>query len=346
MARPEATRRPPTIRDVAERAGVSKSLVSLVLNDSPKVRPARREAVRVAIEELGYRPNAAARSLIEARTRAVGVLLNDLRQPFYMDALDAVSEALHGQDMTMLLGDARLDRRADERLVNTFMDMRVDGLVLVGSMTPSQAVLEAAGRIPTVVVGTFDIDRPRVDISAQDDDLGATLATRHLIDLGHRRIGHVTGTFESVMALRRTAYERTMTEAGLADEIRVVAGDITEAGGYRSTMEILSSGPRPTALVMGADVVLVGALRAATELGLRVPRDLSVIGFDNSPVSRLPGAEFTTIDIETDVMGRRAVELLIERIERPDRRRRIRRTTPSLVVRRTTAAPRDRSPRP
>jgi DNA-binding LacI/PurR family transcriptional regulator len=191
----------PTIRDVAERAGVSKSLVSLVLRGSPSVSDAKREAVLKAIKELGYRPNAAARTLSERRTRVVGVIMDDLRNPWYVDCLDG---------LTMVLGDARLDRRSDQRLLHTFMDMRVDGLVLVGTMTPSGAVSEATLRLPTVVVGSRDFKLPRVDVSAQDDRRGAELAVRHLVDLGHRRIGHVAGNQAAVSKIRRRVYEDTL----------------------------------------------------------------------------------------------------------------------------------------
>ncbi|MEU0071088.1 LacI family DNA-binding transcriptional regulator, partial [Streptomyces sp. NPDC006332] len=145
--------RQPTIRDVAERAGVSKSLVSLVLRGSERVRPERREAVLRAVRELGYRPNAAARSLSEQRTRTVGVLLNDLRNPWFVDLLDGLNSLLHDYGLHMLLGDARLNRRTGHDLARPFLDLQVDGLVVVGTLPDPAALGPVAARMPVVVAG-------------------------------------------------------------------------------------------------------------------------------------------------------------------------------------------------
>ncbi|MDV9178437.1 LacI family DNA-binding transcriptional regulator, partial [Streptomyces sp. W16] len=145
--------RPPTIRDVAERAGVSKSLVSLVLRGSEQVRPGKRQAVLAAVEELGYRPNAAARSLSERRTRSVGVLLNDLRNPWFVELLDGLGSRLHERGLHMLLADGRLNRRLGEDLTRTFTELRVDGLIAVGTLPATDELRAAAIHIPTVVAG-------------------------------------------------------------------------------------------------------------------------------------------------------------------------------------------------
>lgn len=338
------TNRPPTIRDVARHAGVSKSLVSLVLNGSPLVRPDKRAAVQASVRALGYRPNTAARRLTGRSLGTVGVLIHDLRQAFHEDLVETLNAGFHEHDMTMLLGDARLDRRADERLVNAFMNMRVDGLVVVGSMVPSADVAEAVTRIPSVVVASLDVLRPRVDVSVQDDELGARLATEHLLGLGHRRVAHVSGAVGASLERRRESYRATMLAAGLAPE--VVVDDLTEDGAYRAATALLSRPARPTGVparptgvFAAADSAAVGVLRAASDLGLRVPRDLSVIGFDNASVSRSPGVELSTVDIDLDALVGTAIRLLRERIEDPTRRRRLRRTTPRVVVRRTTAEP-------
>lgn len=145
--------RAPTIRDVAERAGVSKSLVSLVLRGSAQVRPEKRDAVLRAVRELGYRPNAAARSLSEQRSRTVGVLLNDLRNPWFVDLLDGLNSLLHDNGLHMLLADARLNRRIGQDLARPFLDLQVDGLVVVGTLPDPAALGAVAERIPVVVAG-------------------------------------------------------------------------------------------------------------------------------------------------------------------------------------------------
>src|SRR3954454_5195920 len=164
--------RPATIRTVAERAGVSKSLVSLVLQGSPKVSDQRRRAVERAIRELNYRPNVIARQLTERRTNTVGVLLNDLRNPWFVDCLEGLTSALHDDGLRTVLADGRLDRATSDDMVRGFVDMQGDGLVLVGSMAASSLFAEVAARVPTVAAASRDITLPDVDVVANDDEAG------------------------------------------------------------------------------------------------------------------------------------------------------------------------------
>src|SRR5262249_39791043 len=167
----------PTIREVAERAGVSKSLVSLVLRGSPKVSPERRAAGDRAIADLGYRPNAAARTLREGRSRAIGGLLHDGRHPGVVDLLDGLISVLGADRRDLVLsGGGRLDRRMDDSVLRGFFELEADGFILAGTQANSPVIAEIAGVVPTVTVGWRDIDLPRVDAVANDDLLGATLA--------------------------------------------------------------------------------------------------------------------------------------------------------------------------
>ncbi|MGR6973733.1 LacI family DNA-binding transcriptional regulator [Streptomyces cynarae] len=330
--------RPPTIRDVAERAGVSKSLVSLVLRGSDQVRPEKRRAVLAAVEELGYRPNAAARSLSERRTRTVGVLLNDMRNPWFVELLDGLNSRLHDAGLRMLLADGHLNRRLGEDLTRTFTDLRVDGLIAVGTLPPSEALRQAAARVPTVVAGAREPELPAVDIVANDDEHGARLATEHLIGLGHRRIAHIAGQ-GVVGALRRRSFETVMRHHGLEDSAIVEQGDLTEEGGYRAAVRLLSARQRPTAVFAFNDIACVGALSAAEELGLRVPHDLSLVGYDNTYLSRLRHLWLTTVDNGSHDVGRRAAGRLLDRIADPARPAELVLTTPALEVRGTTSGP-------
>ena len=180
---------------MAARAGVSRSLASLVLHDSPKVSAASRDAVLRAVAELGYRPNAAARRLAERRSRTVGVLLNDLRQPWFADMLDGLTPVLYAGGQAHAAGRRPHRPLMDDTLTWSFLDLGVDGLVLAGSIPVSEAILEVASKIPTVAVGGrgLDLDLPHVDVLANDNHHGATLAVRHLIELGHTRIAHISG---------------------------------------------------------------------------------------------------------------------------------------------------------
>ncbi|MGW1711934.1 LacI family DNA-binding transcriptional regulator [Streptomyces sp. NPDC002156] len=331
--------RPPTIRDVAERAGVSKSLVSLVLRGSEQVRPEKRAAVQLAVRELGYRPNAAARSLSEQRTRTVGVLLNDLRNPWFVDLLDGLNSLLHDNGLHMLLADARLNRRSGQDLTGPFRDLGVDGLIVVGTL-PDPAVLGTlAERIPVVVAGAREPVLPGVDVVANDDEHGARIATEYLIGLGHRRIAHIAG-YGAVGELRRRSFEATMRAHGLADSALVEAGDLTEEGGYRSTVRLLGDpANRPTAVFAVNDMTAVGAFSAAEELGLSVPRDLSVIGYDNTNISRLRHVWLTTVDNAGHEVGRRAARCLLDRLDLPAGPVSVHLAAPTLEIRGTTAPP-------
>ena len=328
----------PTLETVAARAGVSRSLVSLVLRGSPSVSPARRDAVLRAVAELGYHPNAAARLLAERRSRTVGVLLNDMRQPWFADMLDGLTPALHAAGKHILLGDGRIDRMLDETLTWSFIDLGVDGLVLAGSIPMSQSVVQAAGKIPTVAVGGrgLDLDLPRADVLANDNHLGGTLAVRHLIELGHTRIAHISGLPSVAGKLRMQGYEDTMRSAGLGEHVRIAAGDMTEEGGYRAAVRLLSgaAGPdRPTAIFAANDLTCVGALSAAAALGVRVPEELSLVGFDNSALARLRALWLTSVDGTAREMGNQAAQLLLARIEHPDAPGQVRLTPPRLEVR-------------
>jgi DNA-binding LacI/PurR family transcriptional regulator len=318
---------------------VSKSLVSLVLRNSPKVSPASREAVRQAVAELGYRPNAAARLLAERRSRTVGVLLNDIRQPWFADMLDGLTPVLHADGKHIMLGDGRIDRMMDETLTWSFFELGVDGLVLAGSIPLSQAIIDIASKIPTVAVGGrgLDLDLPRVDVLANDNHLGGALAVRHLIEFGHTQIAHISGLPSVAGRLRMQAYEDTMRAAGLGGCVHIEAGDMSEEGGYRATVRLLSRPDRPTAIFAANDLTCVGALSAATALGVPVPGELSLVGFDNSVFARLRALWLTSVDGSAHAMGQQAARTLLARIERPDAPATTQLMPPRLEVRGSTA---------
>ncbi len=306
-------RRPPTIRDVALRAGVSKSLVSLVLQNSPNVSAAKRSAVEAAIDELGYRPNATARHLSKGRSHTVGVLLNDLRNPWYVDCLEGLAAVLGQRGYRVYLGDARLDAHTDDLLTQGFLDFPVDGLVLVGSMPLTAGILAAAAAVPTVVVASRDVDLPGVDVIAGDDEAGARLAVEHLIGLGHRHIAHIAGSTSRFAELRLGSYLGAMQRHGLQPVVELC--DATEEGGYRAAVRLLHATPRPTAVFAVNDVACIGLLSAADEMGLRVPSDLSAVGFDNTHLAQLRHLWLTSVDIATYAAGRQAGHALLARID-------------------------------
>ncbi|MET9063916.1 LacI family DNA-binding transcriptional regulator [Streptosporangium sandarakinum] len=326
----------PTIRNVAERAGVSKSLVSLVLRGSPHVSEHRRQAVLQAARELGYRPNAVARSLVEGRTHLVGALVADLHNPFYAEFLDGLQESLHGDGLRLLIGNSQWDPAFEDEAVGAFLELRVDGLVLLGIAPTSETLIEATSYTPTVVVGERETDLGGVDIVVDDDQLGVRLAIDHLVELGHRRIAHVEGSRFSSGWFRCEGYLVAMRRRALAPYIMVEQGDCTEEGGAAAARVLLTRTPRPTAIFAANDTVAMGVLAAAAELGLRVPEDLSVIGYDNTHLAGAAPISLTTVEQPRRNMGRSAAALLSDRIGDPGKASRLRQVTPRLVVRRTT----------
>jgi DNA-binding LacI/PurR family transcriptional regulator len=327
----------PTIRNVAERAGVSKSLVSLVMRGSPHVSEQRRQAVLKAARELGYRPNAVARSLVEGRTRLIGALVADLHNPFFAEFLDGLQESLHRDGLRMLVGSGRWDPHFEAEAVEAFLEMRVDGLVLL-SVVP-ESLTEAAKNVPVIVVGERDIEG--VDIVVDDDELGARLAVDHLVGLGHHRIAHIEGAPSTTAHYRRSGYEGAMRRHGLGDQIVVEPGDFTEDGGYRAARTLLQREPRPTAIFAPNDLVATGVLSAADELGLKVPADISIVGYDNTHLAAIRHIGLTSVDQPRRDMGRMAAERLCARIEDPLREPRQTLVVPHLVIRATTGrAPR------
>ena len=334
----------PTIRDVAEHAGVSKSLVSLVLRGSSKVSADRRAAVQRSIAELGYRPNAAARTLREGHSRAIGVLLNDVRHPWFIDLLDGLVSVLEADGRHLVLsGGGRLNRRTDDSVLRGFLELEADGFILAGTQANSPVIAEIASAVPTVAVGWPGIDMPRVDAVANDDVIGAMLATRHLIELGHRRIAHISGrlsgTSTVVGKLRQQGYEDAMRACGLGEYIRVEPGDFTEDAGYRATVRLLSGGQPPTAIFAVDDITCLGAQSAASEMNVDVPAGLSLVGYDNSYLARLRSIWLTSVDSAGFEAGRLAARTLLARVADPARPAEVHLLPPTLQVRGSTAPP-------
>ena len=305
----------PTIRDVAERAGVSKSLVSLVLQGSGNVSDARRRAVLEAMDELGYRPNKLARGLSMPRTGTVGVLLNDLRNPWFIELLEGLSASLHAAGVSPVLADSYTDRRIGRQSVEALLEQRIDGLVVVGTTTESAAIRTASAVVPVVLAGTLDPELPGVDVVVNDDAAGARKATEHLIALGHKRIAHLQGPDE-IGRLRRGGYEQAMQAAGL--EPHTVAGGMSEESGYSAARTLLAADAPPTAIFAFNDIACIGVLSAAADAGVTVPGDISLVGYDNTYLARIRHLSLTSVDNGNLAVGVQAGRYILERLGNPD----------------------------
>lgn len=334
-----------TIVDVAEHAQVSTTTVSKVLRNAYGASPAMRAKVQQAIAELGYRPYAAARGM-RGQTYTIGVMLPDIRNPFFPEILDGLTDALHDTPYQVLLGPGGCnDEHAEARVTEAMIDRGMDAMVLVAPISPRSRLEHVARTVPTVVVGRHGYS-PVYDTVSDDDFAGAALVVDHLVGLGHRRIAHIEHAetdparlAEMPNAIRADGYKQAMRMHGLEDEIDIVSTTYTQEGGYVGARQLLARDQLPTAIFAGADVVALGVLEAVAEAGISVPDQLSVAGYDNTTIAALGPVSLTSVDQAGRRIGADVARLLLERIgdrQRPSAQVKL---SPTLVTRRTTAPP-------
>lgn len=291
-----------------------------------------------AMDALGYRPNTLAQSLSRARTDSVGVLLNDLRNPWFVDLLEGLSATLHAAGLAPLLADSHTDQRVGRPSVETLLARGIDGLIVVGTTSESTAITAAARTIPVVLAGTREPRLPNVDIAVDDDQAGARLATEHLIALGHRRIAHLLGPGE-VGALRQAGYREAMLSAGLDPDRYAETGGMSEEGGYAAGRRLLRRRDRPSAIFAFNDIAAIGVLSAAADESIYVPEQLSVVGYDNTYLARVRHLSLTSVDNGNFAVGVQAGKFLTERLKAPTLPARVHAVPTTLEVRGSTGAP-------
>ncbi len=334
---PGPTTKAPVMQDVARLAGVSHQTVSRVVNGAASIRPETRERVQHAIDRLGYRPNTAARSLVKGRSDTIGIIATD-RSEFGPTSIHrTVVEAARAAGFFVSSVSLSAVTRDDfDAAVEHLVRLAVEGIVVIAGHDDALEVVRSRGASLPFVLVEGDLSKSRRTVGV-DQVLGARMATRHLLDLGHTEIAHVTGPLDWAEArARRDGWRAELSAAGLCPP-EPIAGDWSAASGFAAGQRI-AAGRGATAVFSANDQMAVGVLRALHESGLSVPGDVSVVGFDDIPESGYLIPPLTTVWQDFPAVGRRAIEALTAAIG-GDEGPAIPLVAPELVVRASTAPP-------
>ena len=322
--------------DVAARVGVSRQLVSLVFRGAPGASAATRNRVLQAATELGYQPDNAARLLSSARSHHLGVLFT-LRQPFELDLVEHVYPAAEQRGYSVVLG-AISPSRDHHQAVRDLLGYRIEALIVIGPQTPFDQVREL-GKTPVAVIGR----PPRGDTTDGihvNEARGIRLAIEHLVQLGHRDIVHIDGGDLPGARDRRRGFLEAARRHAIEDHCRVLPGDYTEQSGVQAVEQLCDTGALPTAIVAGNDRCASGVLFALARRGVRIPEDVSVVGYDDTREAALPHIDLTTVRQDAERLAMLAVRAAVERLDTPRLTGRDIVLDPTLVIRGSTGVPR------
>ncbi len=302
-----------SIVDIARRAGVSHSTVSRALSGSPLVRAETRARIQALALEMGYSPDLQARGLVRGRTQSVGVVVTSLGDPFVAEVVQGIEDAAHAAGYSVILASSNSEPTREIQAVELLRAKRVDAVIVLSSRLGAlyRDHLERLA-VPVVLINSHSADRgPYTFAVTVDNRHGGYLATRHLLDLGHRRIAYVSGqAHHSDDRERLAGYHEALAEAGApADPAWALEGDGDTSGGERALAHLLALDPRPSAAFCYNDRTAIGLIHAAKEAGVSMPRDLAVVGFDDIPFSAYIEPALTTIAQPMHDLGRCAVEM-------------------------------------
>lgn len=301
-----------SIKDIARAAGVSHSTVSRALADNPLIAQETRARIQRLAQKMGYTPNAIARGLVTQRTRAIGVIVTSIADPFVSEVVRGIEEVAGDQRYRVFLGTSHNDPQREVNLVKALREWRVDGVIVAASRVGSlyKPMLKEIG-VPIVLInnqheGTY------LHAVAMNDVQGAQLATRHLIEQGHRIIGHILGPQDHASSANRlTGYRRALAQAKIRFDASLVVQGNGRAEGGAQVLDLIKHSPRPTAIFCYNDMTAIGALSVLKRHGMRVPTDISIVGFDDIPFAAYVDPPLTTIHQPKDEMGRIAMRMLL-----------------------------------
>lgn len=332
-----------TIDDIAKEAGVSKATVSRVLNNPEKVAEDTRKRVLSVIQRKNYRPSPLARGLNTRKTGVIGVLVSDITNPFYAVMVRSIEEVCRVHQYHIFLCNTGGRAEEEELYLRSLLEKRVDGIILGATQVDSPIVdILKDVDTPFIFVSRLPRERERYDYVVVDNVLGGYIATRYLISLGHTKIAYLAGRWTTSSNLDRfEGYKKALAEVGI--EIReehIYQGEFTIDGGYREGIRMLSTtSNRPTAVFCANDAMAIGLLEACYEQGVKVPEELSIIGFDDIPLSAFRFIQLTTISQSIAEVGALSGKILLDKILHPEQRNVLQQIVfpPKLIVRRTCA---------
>jgi len=337
MAKPTATTKTATIVDVAAAANVSKSTVSLVLKGSPLIKGETADRVKEAAARLGYVYNRRAGELRGNASNAIGVVINDLMNPFFAEVLVGIERTLVEAGYVVLMAHTSENLALQERVLMSMREQNAAGIMLCPALNTPLSVLKTIQDwgIPLTVF-VRDPGDGGYDFAGSDSEAGVFLSTSHLLDSGHQQVGFLGGQNGVVFAQRLAGYQKALQAKGIPfSENLVFHANPNRQGGYQAMNAMLSQEPGVRAAVCYNDIVAFGALSALGEKGLKAGKDFALIGYDNVLDSAHANPPLTTVDIEPSKLGEQAAALLLRRIREPDAQRLIYAASPVLKLRQT-----------
>jgi DNA-binding LacI/PurR family transcriptional regulator len=317
--------------------GVSTASVSLVLRNAPGPSAETRRRVLAAAAELGYRPDRTASLLARRRTHLLGVLM-DVFDPFHAELVTALHDAAERRGYDLVLSTIT-SARGEARAAETLLDFRCEALLLLGPEAPAATLATLGQQVPVVVVGR-PMSPTAVDVVRTADEQGVAQAVDHLVGLGHSQIAHVDGGRGIIASERRKGYRSAMRRHGLTARMRVIPGDHGEEAGTRAAANLLEGASLPTAVIAFNDRSALGVIDGLNRAGVRVPDDVSVVGYDDIPASRLAHVQLTTVSQDAHRQAEHAVAAVARRLDEGIITHDEVLLAPHLVVRGTTGPPR------
>ena len=313
---------PVSIKDIAKEAGVTPGTVSRALRDSPRVSPETKKRIQHLADEMGYAPDAQARSLVTGRTQTIGVVVTTMTDPFIGSIVQAIESAAYDQGYAVILASSNDIPEREIASAKMLQSRRVDGVIVTSSRVGIlyQESLDQL-RVPVVLINSLAQQGGRQTFTVSVDNThGGYLATKHLIQKGHRRIGYVAAPADRSDSVKRMAGHRdALTEVGIdSDSSLVVQGTGGAGGGQRALLELLSLDDAPSAVFCYNDMTAIGLIDAARKAGLSLPQDLAIVGFDDIAFAQLANPPLTTIAQPVAQLGKEAMEMVLELLRSED----------------------------